>query len=922
MRNALRSCVALFVVASVTAPAPAQTTYFWDYSATDWATASDWSPNAVPTSADTAILGVFDGPTLNLPSFAAPAAAGRLRILGPRGLSTGTISGAGNTLTLGTGGVMTDPTLAFRGTFGATINLDNLRVNVANGTSYAAGSYPAVVGAMEFTGFGSRIALLNGSQLRLVSADGTTNSDMTINGAQFNLSAGTQITNGVGVNTAPQGAIRFGGGGILNVSGANSSATSFTLNQVTALSGHGSVGVLPGSGTTPTVQLTLGNGSLQAGIDRFTRDSGGNPTGGGFGTLEFTFTGTGANTLPGLAGSQASLVFAPGPTGIPTTNGVVTDSSGSPYVILTGPLSGVSFGGRFATINAGTGQVTAQTGTTATNSATLSAVASGANVLYKASTGVNSTLANAISPMTLVLEPAGTGQSLDLNTQTLTTNGLMLERAPAGTTAFDFAITDGTLAGGAGPRNVFVLGSSTTSLSLGAVFAPGAPVVKAGGGLLVLTGTTDQVSIGNDVVINQGVIRGRIDGANLNFGSNNTLAFRGGLLEVDANAGTSNFTRSLGNAAGQVNWTDASNIADRGSGGFSVVNGSLAVNVGGAAEQVVWNGQTGDSRFFVRSGSALRFGTTLATGVVTFSNPIALDDGSVGPYETRQILVQAPSSQTSVRGIASRVRFAGAITGGPNSMLSISGGGAVELPGPNTYAGGTSVDNGVLLISNTIGSATGFGRVVINDTLRGTGIIAPADGNGVTAMPQSFIFLDNGNQTPGHLQIGTAGVNTPVTLRPGAGSIQPANLIAYLNSPNFDPAGGPTSYSRLTVRGTGIITLNGAGLAIGLPVGYTPSATDRFVILDNQTGNAISGAFNGIAQDGTAAAQFLNNATAGTFHVTYIGDVSGNLTGGNDVVLYGFTPVPEPAVTLLVAAAGAGLVGAARRPRRRGTPRV
>src|SRR5205807_1193759 len=120
------------------------------------------------------------------------------------------------------------------------------------------------VGAMEFTGFASRVALLNTSELRLVSADGTTNYDLTIGGTQVTLNAGTKLTNGVGVNTAPQGAIRFGGGGgNLNVQGTAAAATAFTLNQVTALAGHGSVGVFPGSGTSSTVQLTLGNGALQ-----------------------------------------------------------------------------------------------------------------------------------------------------------------------------------------------------------------------------------------------------------------------------------------------------------------------------------------------------------------------------------------------------------------------------------------------------------------------------------------------------------------------------------------------------------------------------------------------------------------------------------------------------------------------------------
>src|SRR5262249_9567120 len=94
---------------------------------------------------------------------------------------------------------------------------------------------------------------------------------------------------------------------------------------------------------------------------------------------------------------------------------------------------------------------------------------------------------------------------------------------------------------------------------------------------------------------------------------------------------------------------------------------------------------------------------------------------------------------------------------------------------------------------------------------------------------------------------------------------------------------------------------------------------DRFAILDNQTGNPLGGTLNGIVQDGTVNVVFLDNSPAGTFHVSYTGDVSGptiNLTNGNDLVLYGFTPVPEPGSVLAVCAAAAGRGCLIRRGRR------
>ncbi len=907
MRLIIRSAVAFAASLSVVQPVAAQTTYQWNYSGTDWHTSGSWSPDGVPTSASTAVLGLFDGPTYNVPSFSANAAAGRFRILGPRGLSVGTMFGNGNTLTLGTGGVMTDPTFAFRGTFGATITLDNLRTNIATGTSYAAGSYASNVGAMDFSGFNSRFILQNGSELRLIDAAGTTNHNLTISGTLVALSSGTRITNGLGVNNNAQGAIRFQGGGNLSLQGADGLDDVFNLNQIAAASGHASVGVFAGSsGITPTTRLNLGNSTLQSGIDRFT----GTPPSGGSGTLEFAFGGA----IPGFTGAVGSVFLAPGPFGIPNQNGVIIDGGGSPYVILTGSVTGVSFGGRFATINPATGEVTAQLGTTL-NQSNLSTALPGSNVIYKPTSTSTATLTNSISPMTLVLEPPVNGYSINLNGNTIATAGLMLERATTGSTVFDFAITNGIVAGnGPSVRNVFVLGTNTTTLSMGATFAPGAAVVKAGGGTLRLTGTTDQMAINNYVVINQGAIRARIDGPTLNFGLNNSVAFRGGILEVDASGGTSTFTRSLGVGAGQVNWINTPNVADRGSGGFAAINGNLTVNIGGDGHQLLWNGTTGDSQYFVRSGAALRFGYFTSTGIVTFANALALDDGSAAnPPETRQLLLQGPSSQTSSRGIASRVRFTQVISGGPNSSLSFSGGGAVELTGANTYQGGTSVDSGVLLISNTTGSATGTGRVIINDALRGNGIIAPSSGNGFTAMPGAFVFLDNGEFIPGHLQIGTNGVNTPVTLRTSS------NVLALLNGTNFDPAGGPNSYSRLTVRGTGTVDVTGSVLTVGLAIGFDPSSSERFTILDNQTPNQIDGMFAGVAQDGTVNAVFGNNSPAGTFKLSYVGNLTGNdisLTGGNDIVLYGFTPVPEPGSVLAICVVSVGAFGLFRRIRR------
>jgi autotransporter-associated beta strand protein len=697
--------------------------------------------------------------------------------------------------------------------------------------------------------------------------------------------------------------------------------TVFDLNGLSAASGHASVGLLAGingaAGGTATVQLNLGNGTTQPGLGR-ALDLVSGSSNGLTGTVEFNSN----NEIPGLTGSRSRLFLAPGSAGIPTRNGVIVSGTAadqnSPSVVLTGTVPGVGgLGGRFAAINPGTGEVTAQTGTTRTE-ANLSSATATENVVYRPTNATaNATLTNNIAPQTVIFEPRGNGQSVNLNGFTLTTNGLMFSgREITGTGTYIFSINGGTLEGAGGAlRNFFVLGGSNNILNVSSNLAGSTgTIVKAGGGTLALTGTTVQLADGS-VFLNQGALRARVDGPNQNFGPGNTVWLRGGVLEVDANGGTTTITPTLGIAAPgmAVNWTGGTDLGSVGGGGFAATNGNLNVNIG-AGQTLTWNGTSGGSQFFVRSGHPLRFGTAQSTGIVTLVNNLALDDGSAGlPREARQIITEGAGSGTRNFDPAVRTRITGVISGSAATSLVKLGGTILELSAANTYAGGTSVDVGTLMVSNTSGSATGTGRVVVNDVLIGTGTIAPTAGNGLTMMPNSFLILDREFGTPGHLTVGTAGLDNPVTLRPTAA------FASRINGTTFDPAGGATSYGRLTVRGTGTITLTGAILGVGIPTTFTPAPTDAFAILDNQTAGGIVGTFNGIGQDQTVNVTFPDNSFAGTFRVSYTGNVSGGTVtpdGGNDVVLYGFTPVPEPGSVLGLAAAAAAGAGLARRFRR------
>jgi hypothetical protein len=113
-----------------------------------------------------------------------------------------------------------------------------------------------------------------------------------------------------------------------------------------------------------------------------------------------------------------------------------------------------------------------------------------------------------------------------------------------------------------------------------------------------------------------------------------------------------------------------------------------------------------------------------------------------------------------------------------------------------------------------------------------------------------------------------------------------------------------TEYDQLVVNGD--VDVTGATLSVSL--GYVPSSTDQLFILVNGGANPITGEFAGLPNGG--------HVTIGEYfaHISYFGDsVNLTTTGGNDIVLHNFHPVPEPEAILALA----GLVLAAAGVRRR-----
>jgi fibronectin-binding autotransporter adhesin len=292
-----------------------------------------------------------------------------------------------------------------------------------------------------------------------------------------------------------------------------------------------------------------------------------------------------------------------------------------------------------------------------------------------------------------------------------------------------------------------------------------------------------------------------------------------------------------------------------------------------------------------------------ATG--TFAHPIVVDyTGST----TRPVTIGTPDfaaagSETLFAGTVTlnrpatfqggndfRTRFTGPITGtGAVTVTGTAAGRVVAFDGSTgnafTYTGGTTVVSGTLLAvgQGPTMSATGSGAVAVTGgTLGGTGRIAGA----VSA-------------TGGRVAPGTASTTGVLTVGGGVAFNNVATFAARLNGTT---AG--TNYDQLRVEG-GNVALGGAGLSLAL--GYTPAPTDVLVILRNDGLGRTTGQFAGFAPGSPVT---VGSSTA---YVYYDYDAATGLFGpGNDVAIT-FSPVPEPAAVLGLAAGVLGLAGRGRR---------
>jgi autotransporter-associated beta strand protein len=171
-------------------------------------------------------------------------------------------------------------------------------------------------------------------------------------------------------------------------------------------------------------------------------------------------------------------------------------------------------------------------------------------------------------------------------------------------------------------------------------------------------------------------------------GGTSNITLSDGVLQLESGQA---FSRSLGTAPSQVQFTD--------SGGFSAYGSNCSVNLGGTAATVVWGANS-----FVPANGRLLLGSNSCNATLDFQNPI--DFGS----SLRIIEVRKGSAAVDAK-------LSGVLSGAAG--FEKSGSGTLQLTASNSYSGPTIVSGGVLGLGNAnaipggIGTAGGSSNLVL-----------------------------------------------------------------------------------------------------------------------------------------------------------------------------------------------------------------
>lgn len=336
----------------------------------------------------------------------------------------------------------------------------------------------------------------------------------------------------------------------------------------------------------------------------------------------------------------------------------------------------------------------------------------------------------------------------------------------------------------------------------------------AGGGKVTVAGNLGNASNGSVITTVNNGTTATLQGSSVKSGSGDAYRYYvpNGTLILDNSSAVINNTTGAGLNSSQFILGAATNIY-AGVAGVSPPTGLLvtannnyncAVYLGDAnypnggltlaatATNYVSDGDVG----FVNSGT-MTIGGQNASGINTFANPIIL--GWTANQGKRVTLVAATGGEVDFTG---GLRQNGTDTTAGVTVGDGAHGGTVKFTSANTYAGGTTVANGKLLINGSL--AAGAVNVQSGAMLGGTGTI-----NGPVTIQSG------GTLAPGN-PLGVLTLNSNLTLA--------GNLLININKSASPAYGSSVVGGVLTNAGNGILTVVNSGPALG--------AGDRFSVFN------------------------------------------------------------------------------------------
>ncbi len=743
-------------------------------------------------------------------------------------LSTGTlVLGADNALSSGTVVTITSGTLQVNGnqTLAQVGGGGGGAINIAAGKALTIAGTPGTLFTGAVTvGSGSTLQIGTGGPAGSI-ASNIANSGSVIFNRSDSLASPYIYSNVI----SGSGNVTKSGSGVVSLTGNN------TYTGVTFVAGGGLLEIGNG-GTTGFIagNITLSNSP----VEFFRSDT---ITYGGLisGTGNLFQFGTGTTYLTGASTYSGSTTINNGALVVATPNALPAATS---VTVQAGATLSIAANQSIQNLNA--------TGTT-------SAIALGTGTTLSVSTNTQSFVSGNITGGGAITK---TGN----NTLVLAGNNTFT----GGLSVIGGSVQIGNVGGSGNLASNVTLAASTSLLFPGTttysgVISGAGAVQKGTTGLLTLLNNNTYTG-GTNVLggfLSIGVTNALSALGNLNVGSSTSGS---GVVLIDNDQTVSGLT---GNSLGLVTIASGKNFT---------VSTSGTTTYGGSIDGAGTFVKNGSGTLVVLGDADYTGGTVINGGMLQFGNGTSGGGPGTGSIVNNGVLMV-----TGDGGMGS-INPSQVISG--TGSLVLSGSFTFNLSNANTYAGGTTINSGKLLINNTTGSALGTGAVVLNGgaTLGGNGSVSGAVtvGNGATLSP--------GN-SPGAITLG------PTTL--AAGSV--------FNFEINDAKGtAGTNWDVVNVNGQLVLTsTSGSPFNISL-VSLTSTNSNGLLANFNDTQSyswqfaTASGGITGLTSNNVAF-QFYNfqNPFTGNFNVAQ---------QGNSLLL-NFTPVPEPSTWISLIAGTAML---------------